>query len=175
MKIYATILATVLLCGACTTQTGPNAQNDRQAPVGAEFKLYNTVADLDARLFDLGFNTCDLQSLDEITAGDFEFYHDQAGTNGLKESFIASIDTYVCNNSYRAHRRLLPETMSVFPMYRGDKLYGAIQTASHEFYAIYPDGSEQLTDTAKLFTLWIKTADDWKMRRSFSYDHISHE
>ena len=140
-----------------------------------ESALHVTIADLDRRLFELGFNNCDLPSLNEIIADDFEFYHDQAGTNGSKESFVESIETYVCNNDYRAHRRLLPNTMFVFPLYRGDKLYGAIQTASHEFYAAYPDGREQLTDTAKLFTLWIKTRDGWKMRRSFSYDHITYE
>lgn len=175
MKISAIILVIVILCAACTTSTDPNPHIDGRELTGAKLQLYDVIIDLDGRLFEQGFNKCDFETLNDLTADDFEFYHDQAGTNGSKESFVKSIDTYVCNNRYRAHRILLPETMSVFPLYRGDELYGAIQTASHKFRAVYPDGREQLTDTAKLFTLWIKTAEGWKMRRSFSYDHISYE
>ena len=172
MKIRIASLAIAVLCSACATPSSSGGYHDRSS---AKSELYNRIVELDDRLFKLGFNACDLQSLSDVTADDFEFYHDQAGTNGSKESFVASIDTYVCNNEYRAQRRLRPETMLVFPLYRGEELYGAVQTASHEFFALYPDGREQLTDTAKLFTLWIKTANGWKMRRSFSYDHISYE
>ncbi|MEP0393101.1 hypothetical protein [Erythrobacter sp.] len=164
-----TVLCAVL--ASCTTSLDSTHQ---RAPNGDERELYDIVLQLDAVLFEQGFNQCNMERIKDVTAAEFEFYHDLAGTNGSKASFVDSLDRSVCDNDYRAHRRLLPHTMVVFPMYNGDRLYGAIQTATHEFYAIHPDGREELTDTARLFTLWIKTENGWRMQRSFSYDHVSY-
>ena len=170
----STLLCATLLCAACTAVKVPHAIDQGQSRSEIEADLSDVILELDRRLFEQGFNTCEVQNMGDVIDESFEFYHDQSGTNGSKAGFIASIGTYVCKNEYRAMRRLLPESVSIFPLYNGNHLYGAIQQASHEFYAIYPDGHEELTDTAKLFTLWVKTADGWKMRRSFSYDHISY-
>lgn len=133
--------------------------------------LFNTLKTQDSLLFEAGFNTCDISRFQALLSEDMEFYHDRSGITDSKEAFIGSIGNGLCKMEYKAIRRLVEGSLQVFPMYNNGRLYGAIQTGEHRFYAIYPGKEEALTSTAKFTHLWLLEEGEWKLARVLSYDH----
>ena len=134
--------------------------------------LYAKMKALDSLLFDVAFNTCNLVQLAQLTADNFEFYHDQGGITLGKENFVNSVKVGVCSNNYKAIRKLVPGSMEVYPMYKDGKIYGAIQMAAHEFWALEPGKPAYQTSKAKFIHLWMLQNGEWKFYRGLSFDHI---
>src|ERR1044071_2634519 len=91
-------------------------------------ELYKTIMDKDSLFFNIGYNTCDLSQFENLLSDKFEFYHDKVGRNSSKPGFIAAFRNGLCKSkSYQARRELINGTNEIYPLYRNDTLYGAIQ------------------------------------------------
>ena len=77
--------------------------------------------------FNEGFNKCNYAALKKVLHQDLEFFHDEAGAANL-EQFYSDFSKNICGNSnYKPIRKLLLETLEVYPLKNNGKLYGAIQ------------------------------------------------
>ena len=144
-----------------------NAQVDTKA------ELYPTLRAKDSLLFQVGFNTCNIEQFEALVSENFEFYHDQSGITSTKSAFISSTKEGLCRLAYKATRVLEEGSLKVFPLKNNGTLYGAIQTGEHRFYAKYPDREKVLTSTAKFSHVWLLENGEWKLSRVLSYDHKS--
>jgi CubicO group peptidase (beta-lactamase class C family) len=145
--------------------------NVSKAQVSENSELFKTLKTKDSLVFNVGFNQCDINQFDQLISNDFEFYHDQGGAYLTKVDFINSIKTNICAISYKPRRELVKGSLKVYPLYKNGILYGAIQMGRHRFYAIETGKPERLTGIALFTTLWIKTGENWQMKRILSYDH----
>jgi CubicO group peptidase (beta-lactamase class C family) len=134
-------------------------------------QLFNVLKARDSLLFNVGFNTCDIQQFEKLVSDNFEFYHDQAGITNSKAAFIAGIKDGLCKLPYKPQRRLMEHSLEVYPLKKNGLLYGAIQTGVHQFYAVEGDGPPYLTSTAKFTHVWLLESGQWNLSRGLSYDH----
>lgn len=135
-------------------------------------ELFRILRSKDSLLFNIGFNKCDLKQFDIILSdNNFEFYHDQAGTTKSKFGFIENIKNNICTITYKPRRELIDSTLQVFKLEKNGKLYGAIQTGAHKFFAIEKDGFEYVTSIAQFSNIWLIENGEWKLSRCLSYDH----
>ncbi len=134
-------------------------------------ELFQLILEKDSLLFNIGFNTCDIQQFEILVSDDFEFFHDQAGITPSKAEFIDGIQNGLCKLPYQAKRVLNRNTMQVFPLEKNGVLYGAIQTGEHQFYAIESDKPAYLTSIAKFTHVWLLENGQWKLAKGLSYDH----
>jgi CubicO group peptidase (beta-lactamase class C family) len=132
--------------------------------------LFNTLKTNDSLLFEVGFNTCDLEQFEHLLSQDFEFYHDEAGITDSKTEFIQNIREKIYQSSYKPIRRLVEGSMEVYALEKNGVLYGAIQSGKHEFYAIEKQ-TEYLTSVAKFLHVWQLDNNTWQLSRVYSYDH----
>jgi hypothetical protein len=128
----------------------------------------------DSLLFDVGFNTCDVSQFERLLSDDFEFYHDKSGITPTKAAFVAGIRDGLCTNPYHPLRKLVQGSETIYPLYDGATLYGAIQVAKHRFYE-QVDGIPQFRSVARFDHLWLLENGEWKLKRSLSYDHQTQE
>lgn len=135
--------------------------------------LYAILKGKDSLLFSIGFNTCDTTQFERLLSESFEFWHDEGGITSSKREFIRGFMVNVCGQDYRARRVLREGSLEVFPLRRNGKLYGAIQTGIHGFYAVWPGEPDKLTSRAKFVHVWTLEAGDWKLARGLSFDHRS--
>lgn len=140
-----------------------NANNSAQ--------LFEELKALDSLLFKVGYNNCDTTQLRELISDDFEFYHDQSGVLDSKEMFLQGIPN-LCRMNYKATRVLIDSSLQVYPLYANGKLYGAVQTGTHEFYGEQEGKPKYLTSTAIFTHVWMLEANEWKVKRILSYDHV---
>lgn len=140
--------------------------------VSSDSNLYKTIFSQDSLLFNVGFNTCNVDQFENILSDSFEFFHDKDGISNKKE-FLFNLRNGLCKNptEYQSRRALLPESSKVFPLYNNNKLYGAIQIGVHQFYETMPPRKEVFAGSAKFTHLWQLENDVWKLYRSLSYDH----
>ena len=137
--------------------------------------LYKLIREKDSLLFTIGFNTCDLKQFENLVSENFEFYHDQEGITNSKVNFIAGIENGLCKLQYKPKRILAENSLEVYPLKRDGLLYGAVQTGTHNFYAVESDNSEYLTSIAKFTHVWMLEDGDWKLTKGLSYDHKDFE
>lgn len=123
--------------------------------------LLTTIKSLDAKLFD-AYNQCDLTTLGVMVSDDLEFYHDQTGLSVGKAPFLAAIKQNICG---KTQRRLLPDTLEVYPL----KGYGAVEIGIHRFD--HPGHPEYDVGEAKFIMLWQNKDGVWELTRVISYDH----
>jgi hypothetical protein len=143
-----------------------------QAQVAKDSELFLELKKMDSLLFDLAFNQCQLDVLEKHVSEDFEFYHDTGGITDSKASFITSIKRNICaNQEFKPIRKLVDESLEVFPLYSEAKLYGAIQNGVHDFYINEPGKELYQTSSAKFTHLWILENDTWVLKRVLSFDH----
>lgn len=134
-------------------------------------ELYATIKEKDSLLFNVGFNTCNIQLFEMLISENFEFFHDQAGITHSKAEFISGIKNGLCKLPYKPKRVLDSTKMEVFPLKKEGVLYGAIQTGEHHFYAIEDNTPEYLTSIAKFTHVWLLMDNEWKLTKGLSYDH----
>lgn len=164
MKSIKTIITITLFLGLCYNVV---------AQTSIKSELFIILKQSDSLLFNTGFNTCDIQPFETLIADDFEFYHDQSGVTTSKEAFIMGIKDGLCHdkNTIKSRRELVNGSLSVYPLYSKGVLYGAIQKGEHQFYESREGQPEQKTSLAKFTHLWIKTENNWQIKRALSYNH----
>jgi hypothetical protein len=151
-------IVALLLPGLSLAQTNPDAW------------------EADVRTFDSAywqaFNSCDVPKLAQMNTEDLEFYHDKGGVSKGRAIFAATFGKNICGNpALRVRREAIPESIKVFPLRDGDKLYGAIVSGEHRFYRVPQGGPETVTGQAH-FTHTLLLADGvWQVARVLSYDH----
>lgn len=158
MKILTTTLL-LLLSLSCFAQV--ERSND----------LFKTLRTKDSLLFNVGFNTCDIQQFEDLVSNDFEFYHDQAGVTSSKAAFITSIKDGLCKLSYKPRRELVAGSLEVYPLKKNEVLYGAVQMGRHRFYALEAGKPAQLTSVARFTHVWRLENNRWQLSRGVSFDH----
>jgi ketosteroid isomerase-like protein len=158
VKHFAAALSLVLAASSAIAQP---AVDPKAGP------LFETIRAQDAKLFD-AYNSCDLETLDDMVSEDLEFYHDQTGLSRGRQTFVDAIRTNICGHT---HRELIPGTMEVHPL----KGYGAVEIGDHVFCpATTPSACNPKTSGMAKFTmLWQQTDAGWKLTRVISYDHVS--
>lgn len=151
----------------------PYSQHVISVPVNsgpvATKELFDELAEMDRRLYDVVFNTCDLDTLRSLVADDFEMYHDKSGMPAKSGSQFVQNIRYLCDRrswgmDYPAKREIVEGTLEVFPL----DGYGAMQTGVHRFYR---EAGAQPVEVSRFTNIWKKDADGWKLTRAMSYDH----
>ncbi len=160
MKKYLTIAFTLLATFSAV------AQVDKYAD------LYKTILAKDSLLFDVGFNTCDIKQFEILLSDSLKFYHDKDGISD-KTKFISDLKKGICNNNEnrQVKRYLVKESTEIFPLYRNDVLYGAVQHGEH----LFSEKRESQAGIAKFTNVWQLENGEWKLRTSFSFDHQPYE
>jgi len=146
------------------------------AQVSSDSDLYKQLKSRDSLLFDLGFNRCKIDQFESFVSDDLEFYHDKGGLTINKEDFLKNVRNNICSNpNKKPIRKLVPKSLEVYPLYENEKLYGAIQKGTHEFYLKEPNKKKYKTGSAKFTHVWILENSEWILKRVLSYDHKSPE
>lgn len=133
--------------------------------------LYKTIKEKDSLLFNIGFNTCNIEILKGLISQEFTFYHDQSGITKSKDAFIENVKHGLCKLPYKAIRMLTQGSTSIYPLHSKDNIYGAIQNGEHYFYALEGSNQKYLTSTAKFIHVWVIENGVWKLRSVLSFDH----
>ena len=163
MRRLFSALALVTLAGPLAAQTaGPAATQ----------QLTDEIKAADVALFSAFFDRCDVQTVEDMVADDFEMFHDKGGrVSASKADFMKSIigtcDRQKSGEDYRARRELLTASLKVYPVNN----YGAIEVGEHRFYQLLPGKSEKLVEISLFTHVWKKEGEVWKLARVLSYDH----
>jgi CubicO group peptidase (beta-lactamase class C family) len=142
------------------------------AQIDIKSDLYKTIISKDSLLFNVGFNTCDISQFENLLSEKFEFFHDKDSISN-KKRFLHNLRNGLCNSptSFQARRELLPESTKIYPLYKREILYGAIQIGIHQFFETIEKRKEVFGSSAKFMHLWLLENDVWKLTKSLSYDH----
>lgn len=140
-----------------------------------ETKLYQILKKNDSILFNAAFNTCEIEILQNLFTEDFEFYHDKGGMTEGRELFLSQIaqgcQNRDLNKPQPAKRHLVKGSLEVYPMYKNNELYAAIQHGEHTFEFLNETQEYQKGDIAKFTHVWVLDEGNWKIKREISYDH----
>lgn len=139
-----------------------------KAQVENNSTLYKTILSKDSLLFDVGFNTCDINQFENLLSENLRFYHDKDGISG-KQKFIFDLKNGICNSleNRQVKRFLIKESTQIFPLYKNGILYGAVQNGEHMF----SEKRESQAGIAKFTNVWELENGEWKLTNSFSFDH----
>jgi len=142
------------------------------AQIDKNSELYKTILTNDSLLFNVGFNTCDISQFENLLSDKFEFFHDLDSISHKKE-FLNKLRNGLCKSptTYQSRRELVPETTEIYPLYKKDRIYGAIQNGTHRFYETITGKEELFASSAKFTHLWLLENSDWKLTKSLSFDH----
>lgn len=144
---------------------------ESNADSGASEELVSQFVELDNVLFEESFNKCNEEVLPPLITSDFEFYHDIAGIQN-KNEFLKAIKNNICSNpNKKPIRKLVADSMEIFPLNNQGVLYGVIQRGIHEFYIKEPGKKIYKTGIAKFTHLWLLQDGKWQLKRVFSFDH----
>ena len=145
------------------------------AQVDKNTELFITLKAKDSILFKEGFDKCLINKSADLMADDLEFYHDKSGITNSKTEFIAVMENGLCrpNNSQKIYRFLVEESLEVYPMYKNNTLYGALQNGKHFFSPSKTMTYEKSNNYALFSHLWIIENNQWKLKRVISYNHQS--
>ncbi|BFO64139.1 nuclear transport factor 2 family protein [Chryseobacterium sp. KCF3-3] len=143
-----------------------HAQTEKTDP------LYKTIMSKDSLFFSVGYNTCNIQQMENLLSDSFEFYHDKGGFEDRK-NFIIDFKNGLCKSpeTYQIKRVLVDKSTEVYPMYKDGKIYAAIQNGDHLFYEKMGSQAGKLVGEAKFTHLWILENNEWKLKNSLSFNH----
>ena len=160
MKRLFTILSIILATFSAFAQVDKNSD------------LYKTILAKDSLLFDVGFNHCDIKQFENLLSDNLKFYHDKDGISD-KTKFLTNLKNGICNNqtNRQVQRFLVKESTELFPLYKNDVLYGAVQNGAHKF----SEKRESQGGIAKFTNVWQLENGEWKLTSSFSFDHEADE
>lgn len=159
---YFTIIITLFLF-----LTGKNST----AQVSKKSSLFKELKQADSLMFKEGFNKCNYTALKQVLHKDLEFYHDQGGIQNLIQFYNAFSKNICGKSNKKLVRKLLEETLEVYPLKNNGVIYGAIQKGAHNFYIKEPNKELQITGYAKFLNTWILENNEWKAKRILSFDH----
>lgn len=158
-KFFPYFLALLFFC------QNINAQIDKNSELFLELKKQDSV------FFERGFNRCDMEYLEKFVDNNLKFYHDKGGFQD-KKLFLQRTKENICSDPLKKPiRKVIPESLEVFPLYNNGNLYGAIQSGEHEFYIREPNKKDVLGGRAKFTSVWTKKDGNWLMSEVLSYDH----
>lgn len=141
------------------------AQIDKTSPLFLELKKQ------DSLFFDRGFNNCDFAYLEKTMDDNLKFYHDNGGFQD-KKLFMERTKQNICGNpNQKPIRKVIENSLEVFPLYNNGELYGAIQTGEHQFFIREKNKEDVLGGQAKFTSVWTKRDGNWLMSDVLSYDH----
>ncbi|AXT56444.1 DUF4440 domain-containing protein [Aquimarina sp. AD1] len=161
MKMYRLIFVIVL------TLTAKNSF----AQVSNNSNLFIELKEADSLIFKEGFNKCNYLALKKVLHKDLEFFHDQNGSSNL-EDFYKSFTSSICSNpNFKPIRKLVKETLKVFPLKNNGEIYGAVQTGDHVFFIKEPNKKLYATERGRFIHTWILENGQWKVKRILSYEH----
>lgn len=147
--------------------------NSSNAQIAKDSDLFIQLKKADSLFFEEGFNKCNFEILETYIPNDFEFYHDENGTQN-KEQFITAFRESICSNTERKPiRKIVEESLEVFRLKNNGETYGAIQKGTHLFYIKEPNKELYLTNIAKFTSIWSLENGKWKLSRVLSYNHKS--
>lgn len=142
-----------------------NAQIDKNSPLFLELKKQ------DSLFFERGFNNCDMAYLEKSVDDNLKFYHDNSGFQD-KKLFLERTKQNICSNpTQKLIRKVIENSLEVFPLYNNGELYGAIQTGEHQFFTREKNKEDVLGGQAKFTSVWTKKDGNWLMSDVLSYDH----
>lgn len=142
-----------------------NAQIDKNSPLFLELKKQ------DSLFFERGFNNCDIAYLEKSVDENLKFYHDNGGFQD-KKLFLERTKQNICSNpNQKPIRKVIENSLEVFPLYNNGELYGAIQSGEHQFFIREKNKEDVLGGQAKFTTVWTKKDSNWTMSDILSYDH----
>ncbi|WP_284653326.1 nuclear transport factor 2 family protein [Flavobacterium terrisoli] len=144
-----------------------------KAQVSKTSELFLTMKKVDSTFFERGFNQCDLDYLDKTIHKDLMFYHDKGGVQDRKTFFERTKQNLCSTPNKKPIRKVIPESLEVFPMYDNGVLYGVIQNGIHEFYIREPNKADVITGIAKFTHLYLLIDGKWLLKEVFSFDHNS--
>ena len=151
----------------------PLAVSGEETSAALTADLAHELATVDRTFFQRGFNECDLAFLEQQVSPDLVFYHDQSGVQD-KAVFMANTRQYLCGGGpQKPIRKLLPGSLSTFPLFKQGVLYGAIQSGEHLFYLRSSAAADVLTGRARFTNVWTKQDAGWQLANVLSYDHTS--
>ena len=134
-------------------------------------KLTETILRLDGQFWD-AYNHCYTGKMSSFFTQDIEFYHDKGGATIGLDNFTSALKNGLCGNPNSHLRREAVEgTVKVFPLQKGDVIYGAGISGQHYFYVNDKGKPEYRDGLAKFFHVWLLKDGSWKMARVISYDH----
>ncbi len=162
MKTLAGMVV-ALACAPTWAATPPAEESTQDVAVDP---LYDTVAALDAAMFD-AFNRCSMpEQLDRHAsyfAPDVEFYHDTGGVTWSREAMLANTRKHACGHF---SRELVPGTLRVYPI----NGFGAIEQGTHRFCQADTGRCDGIAD----FTIvWRLVDGRWEVTRVLSYGHLA--
>ncbi|MBN8680857.1 MAG: nuclear transport factor 2 family protein [Chitinophagales bacterium] len=141
------------------------------AQVSKNSDLFLALKQQDSIFFERGFNLCDLDYLNQATHADLVFYHDQGGVQN-KSVFMENTKKYICSDpGKKPIRKVVVESLEVFPMYENGVLYGVIQTGIHDFYIREKEKADVHTSRAKFIHLYLLEDGNWVLKEVLSFDH----
>jgi len=135
-------------------------------------EVYKTIISKDSLLFNIGFNTCDISQFENLLSNNLEFLHDKDGISD-KTEFLYNIKNGLCSspNKYQSRRELIKNSTEIYPLYKNDTIYGAIQNGAHRFYETKVGKEEHFASSAKFSNIWLLKNGQWKLNKSLSFDH----
>ena len=145
--------------------------NILSSQISKDSDLFIQLKKTDSLFFNEGFNKCNYEILETYIPDDFEFYHDENGTQD-KEQFFTSFKESICSNTKRKPiRKVVEESLEVYRLKSNGETYGAIQKGIHLFYIKEPNKKLYLTNIAKFTSIWQLEDGNWKLSRVLSFDH----
>ncbi|MNK42273.1 D-alanyl-D-alanine carboxypeptidase precursor [compost metagenome] len=133
--------------------------------------LFSELKKQDSLFFERGFNNCDIAYLEKTMDENLKFYHDNGGFQD-KKLFLERTKQNICGNpNQKPIRKVIGNSLEVFPLYNNGELYGAIQTGEHQFFIREKNKEDVLGGQAKFTSVWTKKDGNWMMSDVLSYDH----
>jgi len=161
MKQFSLLISIILLL---FTASG-NAQVSKNSALFIQLKK------ADSLFFEEGFNKCNFEILETYIPNDFEFYHDENGTQNKEQFFTAFRESICANTERKPIRKVVEGSLEVFRLKNNGETYGAVQKGIHLFYIKEPNKELYLTNIAKFTSVWNLENGKWKLSRVLSYDH----
>lgn len=164
------ILSTAALAAASTGTSAQAAQAGDAEPETEE-SVAAHLKQLDARLFEAAFETCDMELVAGLLADDLEFYHDRDGLSyTTADAFISDLRRDCASGSAGGKRVLVEGSLTTHMI--GN--FGAMQHGRHEFHEVMSDGSSIAREKGVFMHMWKRDKNGpagWKISRIISYDH----
>jgi len=145
--------------------------NISNAQISKDSGLFIELKKTDSLFFEECFNKCNFELLETYIPNDFEFYHDINGAQNRKQFFTSFRESICSNIEKKPIRKVVEESLEVYPLKNNGVLYGAIQKGIHLFYVKELHKELYLTNIAKFTSLWNLNNGNWKLSRVLSYDH----
>jgi len=141
------------------------------AQVNEDSDLFKQFKTQDSIFFERGFNQCDLDYLEKHISEDLRFFHDQSGFQD-RDAFFENTQKYICSGAaQKPIRKVVENSLEVFPLYNNGVLYGVIQNGVHRFF-LREEGKEDVeTSVAKFTSVWVLEDKVWKLTEVLSFDH----